>query len=389
MRNFLVRLRAILTLDRRLRNLQEGLDNQSAAINFRLDQLTDELTRKLAQHCRDLQESFDQQPAAIDFGPEKRSSDLDANKSSDLVADIELIERFSHKWQANASAYRQTLDALRSAALRLLPLSSGVTVNRLALSSGEMQRLAVIEPEVACLAWQPLFYPEMFHAVTLLPDGSFSPLQDPIAEHLRASGLLGPEDRAAVDAIYRRISQNRGAPLRVVEIGSAVGAGSTRIGGKFVKRSGGALYCVDSWPDWMYLAFIANLRVLDLEATVVPIRSPSADAAVLFDDGSLDAVFIDGGHSYPNVLADIDAYLPKIRKNGIMFGHDLHDVPSRFDRRELLDVSTLNHAEVTYTNSDGQSQRQDVHPGVILAVADRFGDDIERFPGSVVWARQV
>jgi predicted O-methyltransferase YrrM len=145
--------------------------------------------------------------------------------------------------------------------------------------------------------------------------------------------------------------------LRVVEIGSAVGAGSTRIGGKFVKRSGGTLYCVDSWPHWMYLAFIGNLRVLDLEATVVPIRSPSADAAVLFDDGSLDAAFIDGGHSYSNVLADIDAYLPKIRKKGIMFGHDLHDLPSRLDRRELLNVSDLNHAEVTYITSDGLSQR--------------------------------
>jgi hypothetical protein len=77
----------------------------------------------------------------------------------------------------------------------------------------------------------------------------------------------------------------------------------------------------------------------------------------LFDDGSHDAAFIDGGHSYSNVLADIDAYLPKIRKKGIMFGHDLHDLPSRLDRRELLNVSDLNHAEVTYITSDGLSQR--------------------------------
>ena len=125
------------------------------------------------------------------------------------------------------------------------------------------------------------------------------------------------------------------------------------------------------------------MHICDLEATVVPIRSPSVDAAVLFDDGSLDAVFIDGSHIYLDVVADIDAYLPKICKNGLMFGHDLRDVPSRFDRNELLSVSSKNNCEVNYTNSNGEVERVDVHPGVILAVQDKFGDDVERFPGSV------
>ena len=316
------------------------------------------------------------------------------SKSSVVVdsvrADIELIERVSHEWPANALTYRQTLDGLRSAARRLLPIVVALDAYRHELPASVVERLRGIEEQIICLARQPLFFPEMFHGVRLLADGSFSPLPDDENIHLRANGLLGTEDRIAVSKIYERILHNCSSPLRVAEIGSAVGRGSTRIGGQVVKRTGGNLYCIDPWKERsLYFGFLANMRICDLEATVVPIRSPSVDAAVLFDDGSLDAVFVDGSHIYPDVVADIDAYLPKIRKNGLMFGHDLHDVPCRFDRSELLSVSRKNNCEVNYTNSNGEVERVDVHPGVILAVQDRFGDDVEQFPGSVVWARQI
>jgi predicted O-methyltransferase YrrM len=314
---------------------------------------------------------------------------LSVDEKSDVIADVELIERFSRDWQANARFYRQTLDELRNAARRLLLVLKRSSANHRALSNGMIQRLRNVEDEIACLGRQPLFFPEMFHGERLLEDGDFDPLNPDDRLHYRASGLLGIEDRVAVAEIYRRISQYRNLPLRVVEIGSAVGRGSTRIAGEFVKKSGGMLYCIDPWERSMYYIFLANLRIFELEGTVVPIRSPSVDAAAMFDDGSLDAVFVDGSHIYPNVLADIDAYLPKIRKNGILFGHDLLDVPSRFDRDELLRIASRNNAEANYTNSKGEVQRVDVHPGVILAVQDRFGDEVELFPGSVVWARQI
>lgn len=49
----------------------------------------------------------------------------------------------------------------------------------------------------------------------------------------------------------------------------------------------------------------------------------SWDAARRYRDGSVDFVFIDADHSYESVRRDIDAWLPKIRKNeGIIAGHD-------------------------------------------------------------------
>ena len=186
------------------------------------------------------------------------------------------------------------LDDLRGAARRLLPLLVEPKTRSPSVSIEMVARMERVWPEIACLARQPLFFPEMFHGVKLLPDGNFAPLTHDDALHLRASGLLGTEDRVAITEIYQRIFKNRRAPLRVVEIGSAIGGGSTRIAGDFVKQSEGILYCIDPWDGPLYFGFLANMQIFDLEKTIMPIRGPSANAAVLFDDGSLDAVFVDG-----------------------------------------------------------------------------------------------
>lgn len=54
------------------------------------------------------------------------------------------------------------------------------------------------------------------------------------------------------------------------------------------------------------------------------LRSKSVDAARLFEDGSLDFVYIDADHRYEPVLRDLQAWLPKVRKGGIIAGHDFH-----------------------------------------------------------------
>ncbi len=49
---------------------------------------------------------------------------------------------------------------------------------------------------------------------------------------------------------------------------------------------------------------------------------PSPHAAAAFDSGSIDFIFLDGCHDTPAVLADIAAWLPKVRPGGWIAGDD-------------------------------------------------------------------
>jgi precorrin-6B methylase 2 len=52
------------------------------------------------------------------------------------------------------------------------------------------------------------------------------------------------------------------------------------------------------------------------------IVSLTDEAAKYFNDEEIDVIFVDGGHSYEAVMKDIEAWLPKMKRNGIMAGHD-------------------------------------------------------------------
>lgn len=51
----------------------------------------------------------------------------------------------------------------------------------------------------------------------------------------------------------------------------------------------------------------------------------SVDAAREFADESLDFVFIDGNHDFQHVVEDLAAWAPKVKKGGIVAGHDFFE----------------------------------------------------------------
>jgi predicted O-methyltransferase YrrM len=65
-----------------------------------------------------------------------------------------------------------------------------------------------------------------------------------------------------------------------------------------------------------------NYNVSLIGNKIKTIVSLSHEASQYFDDGSVDCIFIDAGHSYEAVKADIDCWLPKMKPNGIISGHD-------------------------------------------------------------------
>lgn len=135
------------------------------------------------------------------------------------------------------------------------------------------------------------------------------------------------------DNFYKDIVDHFPGPAHFVEVGVYMGRSAAFMAveiinsGKDIK-----LDCVDPWdgraepghgyrnPNHNYDAFIARMQpVID---RIKPVRLPSVEAAVLYEDESLDFVFIDGMHTYAAVKEDITAWLPKVKKGGILAGHD-------------------------------------------------------------------
>ncbi len=67
---------------------------------------------------------------------------------------------------------------------------------------------------------------------------------------------------------------------------------------------------------------IKNLKPLTDVGVVNLIKGYSLDVVKNYEDESLDFVFIDGSHDYDDVKDDILAWLPKVKKTGIIGGHD-------------------------------------------------------------------
>lgn len=90
------------------------------------------------------------------------------------------------------------------------------------------------------------------------------------------------------------------------------------------------IHIVDTWlgseehteemKDNLYQKFKSNMARLD--GLYKEHRMTTNEAVHLFKDESLDGVFIDADHSYEAVKKDIDDWMPKVRKGGILAGHD-------------------------------------------------------------------
>ena len=73
--------------------------------------------------------------------------------------------------------------------------------------------------------------------------------------------------------------------------------------------------------------FEHNVRIFEDESwwsgeNLKVIRGWSQNSHVEIKDDSLDFIYIDGDHSYEAVKRDLELYLPKLKKGGLMCGHD-------------------------------------------------------------------
>ncbi len=110
--------------------------------------------------------------------------------------------------------------------------------------------------------------------------------------------------------------------------------------------------------ETFYSQFYNNLQNKDI---ITILQGKSVDMAENIPDKSLDVCFIDATHDYLGVMADIEAYLPKV-KNGGTLCFDDYDLP--FAHRRDFREDEL--------KTDCVYSPRMHHPGVIKAVNDSF-----------------
>lgn len=108
-------------------------------------------------------------------------------------------------------------------------------------------------------------------------------------------------------------------------IGAEVGCYAGDFSKILSKDYGGKILSIDYFDknDFLYkdnLEQIARENLEDTECEVI--KGKSIDVAKTISDESLDWVYIDADHRYESAKEDIEAWFPKVRKGGIVSGHD-------------------------------------------------------------------
>lgn len=93
--------------------------------------------------------------------------------------------------------------------------------------------------------------------------------------------------------------------------------------------------------------FLENLEAYDKKHVVQYIKKTSDDAKDDIKDESLDFLFIDGNHATDFVYSDCVNYWPKIKKGGIMSGHDWDGAPVKEGVRRFLDKVGIDESKLT------------------------------------------
>lgn len=93
----------------------------------------------------------------------------------------------------------------------------------------------------------------------------------------------------------------------------------------------------------------------------------SEDMVKRIEDNSLDFVYIDADHSYDFVMQDMILWGRKIKKGGIMSGHDYYIDKHETDRRTKVtqainDYIKVHNIDIYVTNEDHSVEKGDIYP---------------------------
>lgn len=135
---------------------------------------------------------------------------------------------------------------------------------------------------------------------------------------------MNPKKR---ESLKQAVTYFDGRPIIAVEVGVAAGANAKRI---FESLNVQKIFLIDSWKpeynpecyDWLIRAC---KEFEGYTGKTVMIRHDAIASAELFQNRTIDYLYLDDNHAPSHVYREIVAYFPKVRPGGIIAGHDWAD----------------------------------------------------------------
>lgn len=158
-------------------------------------------------------------------------------------------------------------------------------------------------------------------------------------------------DTAKEAPYFIKLSRWKELPYLMAEMGLKKGAEIGTEGGKYAdsllrKIPDLFLYCVDCWEGYegyrenmqnkqasYYLQAIERLKPHGDRYEMI--KAYSMDAVKDFEDESLDFIYIDGNHNFKNVTDDIAEWSKKVKKGGLIMGHDFTHNNVGYERTDV------------------------------------------------------
>jgi predicted O-methyltransferase YrrM len=114
----------------------------------------------------------------------------------------------------------------------------------------------------------------------------------------------------------------------MVEIGAFDGDAT-----EFFALNFNKVFVVDSWESGRTVPWLTGMATFNAAEAhfdsrmepyknITKIKKLSTEAAKMFQDDFFDFIYIDADHEYKSVCDDIAAWLPKLKNDGVIAGHD-------------------------------------------------------------------
>ncbi len=142
------------------------------------------------------------------------------------------------------------------------------------------------------------------------------------------------------------------------------------------------LYLVDPYADYpgagrcrsraRYKVALQRAKEFTKGGDVCFLKMKSLAASLKFTDGSLDFVYIDGSHLYAMAMLDQILWTPKVRKGGIVSGHDYYCNRNGVQVKRAVDDFARAHGfELHVTDKFPVPQKGNYDPFEVMRTGDR------------------